>query len=135
MPVTASCHTHVGIIVATAVPTKKPCVMVSSCGRVMVTHGESSPLKDLAISAKPGGSVCICAMGLPSGVFTHWLEIVQVSVIWLNTVQGFAPGVMVSFEHPILWVTGKRTPSAGSPISTVALLLHGFKLCWVGGLR
>ena len=74
----------------------------------MVMCRESSPLKDLAIFAKLGDGIHFCVMGLPSGVFAHWLEIVKVPVLWLETVKVFTIGVTVSFEHPILQVTGKE---------------------------
>ena len=105
-----ACH-HIcaDIIMAVVVPANRPCVMVSSCGMSMVMCGESSPHRDLAISAKPGGGICFCVMGPHGGVFTHWLEIVKVPVLQLETVQVLAIGVMVvSFEHPILWVTVKE---------------------------
>ena len=98
MPVTVSWHIWVDIIMVMAAPTKKPCAMVSSCGMLMVVCGELPPIKDLAISAKPGGSICFCVMGHPSGVFASWVEIVKVF-----TVVG-----MVSFECPILWDTEKE---------------------------
>ena len=60
----------------------------------MVMHGELSPLKDLAISAKLGGGIQFCVTGLSSGVFACWLETAKVMV--------------VGFQHPILWVTGKE---------------------------
>ena len=81
-----------------AVPTIMPCVVVSSGGTSMVICGESPPLKDLAISAQPGGGICLGVTGLSGGVFAHWLEMVE----------AFAIMEMVSFEHCILWVTEKE---------------------------
>ena len=63
----------------------------------MVIHRESLPLKDLAISAKSGGGIHFGVMGLSSGVFADWLEMVEVLTV----------GATVSLGHPILWVTGK----------------------------
>ena len=112
MPVTVSCHIQVDIIVVMAVPAKKPCAMVSSGGTLMIVHGELPPLKDLAISAKPGGGIHIGVKGLSGSVFAHWLEMVKVPDIWLETVKVFAIAGMVSFEHPILWVMEKN-PKCG----------------------
>ena len=67
MPVTVSCRIQVDIIVVMAVPAKKPCATVSSGGTLMVICGELPPLKDLAISAKPGGGICLGVMGLSGG--------------------------------------------------------------------
>ena len=72
MPVTAFCHVCIDIIVVLTVPAKKPCAVVSSCGMSMIMCGESSPLKDLAISAKLGSGIHLGVMGSPSGVSTHW---------------------------------------------------------------
>ena len=69
---------------------------------------ESSPLKDLAISAKLGSGICLFVMGFPGGVVACWLEIVKVPVLWLETVEVSDIGVMVSFECPILWITAKE---------------------------
>ena len=75
----------------------------------MVIHRKLSLHRDLAISTKLGSGMSFCEMGLPSGVFAHWLEIVDVPVLWLETVKVLTIGVMVvSFEHPILPVTGKE---------------------------
>ena len=99
MPVATSCHSHVDIIVATAVPTKRLCSVVSPGGTSTGICGELSPHKDLAISAKPAWGFCFCVQGLSSSVFTLWLE----------TVNKLATGaVVVGFTYPILWVTEKE---------------------------
>ena len=64
-PVATSCHIHMDVIVAMAVPTKRPGGVVSSGGRSIVMRGVLSPHKDLAISAKLGGGVYFCVTGLP----------------------------------------------------------------------
>ena len=74
----------------------------------MVICGELPPLKDLAISAKLGSSIHLGVMGLSSGVFTHWLEMIEIPGIWLETVKVSAIGGMVSFECPILLVKEKE---------------------------
>ena len=71
-----------GVIVAMVVPAKRPGEIVGPGGTLIVMLGESPPHKDLAISAKPGGGICFCVMGLPSGVFTNWLGTVGVSFLW-----------------------------------------------------
>ena len=82
-----------------AVPTKRPCGVVSSNGTSTAVHGELSPHKDLAISTKPGGGFHCYVLGFPSSVFT----------LWLKTVNDLTAGmVVVGFAHPILWVTGKE---------------------------
>ena len=43
-------------------PAEWPCDVVSSIGTLMVMHGELSPCKDLAISAKLGGGICFCVV-------------------------------------------------------------------------
>ena len=74
----------------------------------MAICGELPPLKDLAISTELGSGIYLGVMGLFSGVFAHWLEMVEVAGIWLETVKVFAVAGMVSFEHPILWVMEKE---------------------------
>ena len=77
VPVATSCHSHIDIIVAMAVPTKRPCGAVSSSGTSMDMCGELPPCRDLAISTKLGGGFHCCVLGLPKGVFTLWLETVD----------------------------------------------------------
>ena len=78
-------------------------------GGNIVMHCVLSPYKDLTISAKLGGGIHFCAMGLPSGVFACLWETVNVPGLWLEIVKVLAIEVMVvSFEHPILWATGKE---------------------------
>ena len=101
MPVVASCHIHVDVIVAMAVPTKRPGGVVSSGGRSIVMHGELSPHRDLAISAKLGDGICLCVMGLPSGVFIHWVKIFSAPVTWPETVGVLTVEGTVSLEYPL----------------------------------
>ena len=65
----ASCHSHVDVMVAMAVPAKRPGVGVN-WGRLIVIWGVSFPCKDLAISANLGGGVHFHSSGLPRGVDT-----------------------------------------------------------------
>ena len=74
----------------------------------MVMCGELSPCKDLAISAKLGAGVHLGVTGLFNGVFAHWLEMVEVPGVWLETGKVFAVVGMVSFECPIMWVAEKE---------------------------
>ena len=60
-------------------------------------------------------------MGLSSGVFACWLEMVKVPGICLETVEVFAIVGMVSFKHPIPLVMEKEPQVWG--------LLHLVQLC------
>ena len=104
----------------------------------MVMQGESSPHKDLPISAKPDSGICFCVIGLPSGVFTCWVKMFGVPVFWLETVEVQVlaiEGMVRSFGHPRLWVTGRKTLRVGSPTATAALFLCGFWFHCFGGSR
>ena len=101
MPVAVSCCIHMDVIVAMKVPTESPGGVVSSGGRLIVMHRESSPHKDLAILAKPGSGIHLHVMELPGGVFTHWVKIFSTPVPWLETVRVFAAKGTVSFECPM----------------------------------
>ena len=79
------------------VPAKRPCGVVSSSGTLMVMYGESSPHKDLAISAKPGRGSCFYVMGLLSGVFAFWQEMLDELAL-----------AVLDFDCPISWVTRKE---------------------------
>ena len=120
VPDTTSWCSLVVAIVAMAVPTKRPCGAVSSGWTSMVVHSESSPHKDLAISAKTGGGFCCCVMGLPGGVFTLWPETVNEL-----TCRGGGSGLWLAptMDHY------KRTLGMGPSVPTV-VLFHG-----LGGSR
>ena len=84
---------------AMAVPTKRLCGVVSSGGTSTVMHGELSPCRDFAISAKPGGGFHWWAMGLSGGV----------SALWLGVVSKLTAGVVaMGFDLPILWAAMKE---------------------------
>ena len=89
MPVAASCHIHMDVIVAMADPTNRPGGVVSSGGRLLGMHGVSLPHKDLTILAKPAGVICFHATGLSGGVFTHWVKTFGAPVFWLEAVGVF----------------------------------------------
>ena len=111
VPIMASCCTHVDIIVAMAVLTKRPGEVISTCGRLIVMQGVSSPWKDLAISANPSSGICFCKTGLLRGLFTHWLKIFGAPVCWLEMVRVevvAVEGMMRGLEHPRKGVIGKE---------------------------
>ena len=97
----ACCCICMDVIVAMAIPSKRPGGVISSGERLIVMCGESSPCKDWAILAKLGSGICLCVMGLPGGVLTHWVKIFGAPVFWLETVRVFTVEGMVSFEHPM----------------------------------
>ena len=66
----------------------------------MVIASESSPHKDLAISANPGGGFCLYKVELAGGVFILWLGMFDELTMWV---------VVVGFEHSIPWIT-KKSP-------------------------
>ena len=118
---TVSWCIHVDVIVAMAVPAKRPDGVDSSGGRSIVICGESSPYKDLTILAKLGGGIHHCVMGLPGSVFTHWVKIFSAPVLSLETV---AVERMMSFECPM--------PLVG-PMPLVLALWFLLLLCSQGG--
>ena len=73
-------------------------------GRLTVICGGTSPLKDLAISKKPGSGIHFCVMGLPGGVFTHWVKIFGASDSWHRAVSLLAIVGLMSFECPMPFV-------------------------------
>ena len=119
MPETTSCCSHVDIIVAMAVPAKRPHGAVSSSGALTVIHGESFPCKDLLMSANPGGGV-------------HGRTLVSfgwVSTLGLEVANGPFTGVVAAdIDLPILWSAQKNLgsspfwPDYGSTLSILQAL-------------
>ena len=108
MPVTVSCCIHLDIIVAMVVPAKKTLCHGQFLWDINgYVWGDVFPQGFSYLCKTRQWHLPLCN-GAPQWCFHHWLEIVEVPVLWLETVEVFAIGVMVSFEHPILWVTGKE---------------------------
>ena len=70
-------------------------------GASMVMQGESSPCKDLVISAKLCGGIPFCATGLPGSVFTHCVKMLGTPIPWLEAASVFTVEAMMSFDWPM----------------------------------
>ena len=94
-----SCCSHVDIMVAMAVPGKRPGEVVSTSGRLIVMQDVSLPYKDLAILVNPSSHICFCAVELPQGVFAHCMKIFGALVCWLEIVGGEAVTIAGMVRH------------------------------------
>ena len=111
VPIMVSCCSHVDIMAAMEVLTKRPGVVVNSWGRLIVMWGALSPHKDLAISRNLGSGICFCSTGLPGGVDTCCVKISGIPVC-LPEVVGvevvIVKGMMRGLEHPRKGVVRKE---------------------------
>ena len=70
-------------------------------GALVLSHGVPTLGLDKAIPANLGSSICLGIPGLPSVVFTHWVNIFGTPVFWLEPAGVFPVEGMVSFECPM----------------------------------
>ena len=70
-------------------------------GALVLSSGVSTLGLNVASLANLGSGICLHVLGLPSGVFTHWVKIFGTPVFWLKPAGVFAVEGMVSFKHPM----------------------------------
>ena len=101
VPVVASCHSHVDILVVMAALARRLGVNVFSWGRLIMIQGEWLSLKDCTISANPGSHVGFFSTGLSGGVDTLAKIVCLPGVVGMEVVATIVvKGMMRGLEHP-----------------------------------
>ena len=91
---------------------------------LVLFSGVSTLGPEVASLANLGGGICLCVVGLPGGVFTHWVKIFGTPVFWLEPAGVFVVEGTMSFRHPI--------PLVG-PMLFILVLQFLPSLCSQGG--